>query len=676
MTTKKSTLIACLLLFCSTMLHAQTNKHWAIESKNQIVFDANKPTNLPYKDNIEMAGRRVAGIISYEIDAKGKLTLSREIFFPQLHQFKPTNTSSFFNYRAYLQDDYKDDLLPKLYIKKEQFIPGKLDKIRINGMLTFEHAPSAEGLKLVRTLYPSMTERNFIEQWTLTNTSAKAVEISSGNTLLQMEDWGEKGKFTRKIASNAPANHTLSPGKSLTFSMEIMAKIDGEAFPSLTNEQNLAARKAYIDEVSSALQIETPSEEMNTLFAFSKIRGAESIFESKYGLIHSPGGGRYYVGFWANDQAEYISPFFPYLGYEAGIESAMNCYRAFAKEINPEYSPLRYSFEVEGLPPFIQDRGDAAMIAYGASHFAMATGDKAVAQELWTLIEWCLEYCHRMRNEAGVIKSKTDEMEGRIETGDANLSTSSLYYGALHHSIYLAKALHIDKKQIKAYEKNQKDLHQAIESYFGSKVEGLDTYKYYKEHKVLRHWICLPLVVGIFDRQEATIEALFERLWTKDGVHVERNNPKKGVSDIFWDRGTLYALRGAFFSGETEQSYRRLAEFTEQRLLGDRVPYVVEAAPEGAMAHLSAESGLYCRIFTEGILGMEPTSLNSFQLKPNLPKEWNHMAIRKIKAYGRNFDIEVKRISNKINITISEDGKKLSSKNIKEGSVFKFTFPS
>ncbi|MEM9052276.1 MAG: hypothetical protein AAGC47_09515, partial [Bacteroidota bacterium] len=56
---------------------------------------------------------------------------------------------------------------------------------------------------------------------------------------------------------------------------------------------------------------------------------SESIFESKLGLVHSPGGGRYYCGFWANDQAEYVGPFFPYLGYDLTNEATINMYRQF-----------------------------------------------------------------------------------------------------------------------------------------------------------------------------------------------------------------------------------------------------------------------------------------------------------------------------------------------------------
>lgn len=47
------------------------------------------------------------------------------------------------------------------------------------------------------------------------------------------------------------------------------------------------------------------------MFRFSKIRTAESIFDTASGPLHSPGGGAYYAAIWTNDQIEYAAPFSP-----------------------------------------------------------------------------------------------------------------------------------------------------------------------------------------------------------------------------------------------------------------------------------------------------------------------------------------------------------------------------
>jgi cellobiose phosphorylase len=79
------------------------------------------------------------------------------------------------------------------------------------------------------------------------------------------------------------------------------------------------------------------------------------------------------------------------------------------------------------------------------------------------------------------------------------------------------------------------------------------------------------------------------------------------------------------------------------RLLGDHVPYAVEAWPEGGQRHLSAESGLYCRTVTEGLFGIEPTGFNSFTLQPRLPKKWNRMSLEHIKAFQKDLTITITR---------------------------------
>ena len=84
-------------------------------------------------------------------------------------------------------------------------------------------------------------------------------------------------------------------------------------------------------------------------------------------------------------------------------------------------------------------------------------------------------------------------------------------------------------------------------------------------------------------------------------------------------------------------------EYSRNRLLGERVPYPVEAFPEGGKRHLSAESALYCRIIPEGILRIRPTSLHSFSMTPRLPAGIPHFHLRRIHAFGTIFDVELEK---------------------------------
>jgi len=657
-----------ILCFITSDLISQDFLHWDIISGHGISLNASKADNLPYHDNIEMSGKRVSGIIHYSIDTNRQLTISRDIFFPQLRTFIKSSDPAWKVYRAYYNLQYEDDILPNLVVNNKTYVPGEVEKVIINGQLNFKHLQQ-EGLSLTRTIFPSTTQRLFVEQWTLTNVSKKTAKIYGRNNRIQRKTIGVKGEYSAIVTSNIKEEVSLPAGESYTFSIGMSAALNDEPEIEILDQEYFNERAQFLTTMRESLILETPNPTLNTLFEFSKIRASESIFESKLGLVHSPGGGRYYVGFWANDQAEYVGPFFPYLGYDVANDAAMNMYNLYTNEIREDYSNIRYSFEIEGDAPINPlDRGDAAMIVYGASQYVLATGDILKARKLWPLIEWCLEYNHRQLNVEGVVKSESDEMEGRIETGAANLSTSSLYYGALSLAMDLAKDLKKPKKLINTYEKRRDALKKSIEAYFGAEVEGLETYKYYEGHNKLRHWICLPLVVQLFDRKEGTVEALFDRLWTDNGVHVEKNNLNQAISEIFWDRGTLYALRGTFLAGATEESIDKLSYFSEKRLLANRVPYVVEAYPEGNMAHLSAESGLYCRVFTEGMFGIVPTGLKTFTCTPRLPKDWDQMALRKIKAFGEDFDIEVSRDGSKVKVKVVSSGKTVFNKSVKSGS--------
>ena len=176
-----------------------------------------------------------------------------------------------------------------------------------------------------------------------------------------------------------------------------------------------------------------------------------------------------------------------------------------------------------------------------------------------------------------------------------------------------------------------------IENYFGANVEGYETYRYCKEESHLRSWICLPLVMGIDNRREQTVSALLSNKLCRDHGMLTRSGEK-----TYWDRSLLYALRGLFYVGETEKAAELLGKYTKERLLGFHPPYPIEAFPEGNSAQLSAESALYLRIFTEGILGYRPVGFNQFEIKPNLPDSWKHFEIKNMQLCGRNFDIYIK----------------------------------
>jgi hypothetical protein len=643
-------------------LSQQNELFWRTNGDNSITWDITTEKRLPHDDNMEMSGSLVSGIMRYKVARNKQVQITRDIIFPQLRKYTKSNESM---YRAYLRNEYSDDILPTIILAEKKFEAGTLDSVRINGKISF-YFKERNGIRLVRSFFPSMDSRCFVEKWSLTNTGKTAQTLGIGATELQQQEQGWLGTYHRKISTDAINKITLKPGEKYDFGVYFTAQLNDEAQPSTQLEAVEQNRNLFLDSVANSLVVNSPDKVINTLFYFSKIRAAESIFKSRSGLVHSPGGGNYYVGIWANDQAEYSGPFFSYLGYQKGMQAAMNAYRIFQNNIPKDGGKMWASFELDVSVPFgAKDRGDAAMIAFGATHFLLASGDLKKAEELWPLIDWSLKYCRKRTTADGIVASESDELEGRFPTGSANLSTSSLYYGALIQAARLAKAMGKPSALIADYQKRAKELSVAIDKYFGADMDGLNTYKYYKENTTLRSWICLPLAVGLNDRKEGTLDALFNKLWSTNGVLTELK-PEVTSPKVFWDRGTLYAFRGAFKAGAADKALERLISYSTTRLTGFRVPYVVEAWPENGMAHLSAESALYCRIFTEGLLGFEPTGFNSFNLRPNLPSTWDHFSLTQIKAFGRAFDIHVKRVKDKLEVKVTQEGKVVLHRMIKK----------
>lgn len=659
----RRTLIVFLFFLCFSLEAVIAQNRWSINPDGSISWEIKD--RIPHYDHIEMSGLKVSTVLRYGVNADGSFELNKSLIWPMLRTL-PNNT------HASLMRRFAWNASDMVSVNGQSLSGEKVNKITLDGKMTVESTVELSRnakAKLTRVIFPAVTNPAVYEKYILRNTGETPlmVEVPESRAVTNTEAAkGVDGSY--KLVSEIIGGTTrqLQPKEELVFYAAITGYKNGETELKPDIEKELQARKDLIAGFWDNLILETPDPVVNTMFAFAKIRGAESIYDTKGGFMHGPGGESYYAAIWANDQAEYINPFFPYMGYKVGNGSALNSFKHFARFMNPEYKKIPSSIIAEGIDVWggAGDRGDAAMVAYGASRYALARGDKAEAEELWPLIEWCLEYCRLNLNEQGVVASDSDELEGRFPAGKANLCTSSLYYDALCSAVYLGKDLQKPFSVLADYGKQAKDLRKNMEDYFGTKVEGFDTYQYYEGNDILRSWICIPLTVGIFDRKEGTINALFSpRLWTENGLLTQAG------SETFWDRSTLYALRGVYACGATEKATEYLKFYSNRRLLGDHVPYAIEAWPEGSQRHLSAESGLYCRIVTEGMFGIRPTGLKSFTFTPRLPAEWDKMSLRKIKAFNTTFDIEVIRENGKPVVTVKSEGKTLLHKAIKEGEV-------
>ena len=603
------------------------NTRWKLE-KGKIIWDT-QGSRLPHEDDIEMSGRGISYVVKYGADAQGRLLLARHAVWPAVRNV-PNDTGASF------QMDIAAERLP-LLLSGGQPVEEQAVRFAFDGVLRIL-SRGGEDLEIRRDCYPSPHRPCAYERIRITTTGASPLPLTvqdQGGTLAYPR--GRHGVSIIDLRLDRSGDFLLAPGYTLTLHLQLSARGAWDALPPFDAEKELDGRMKRVTQLTAPLRLETGDEVLDAMFRFAKLRAGESIFDTHGGPLHSPGGYSYYAATWCNDEIEYAGPWLAFTGDPLGMEASLNAYRQYIPFMGPDYRHIPSSIIAEGVDFWegAGDRGDAAMYLYGASQFALFGGDPSVSRILWPAIRWCAEYCRRQLNADGVVASDADELEGRFPAGKANLSTSCLYEGGLRLAAILAQELG-EPETGEDYLRRAEEMDAAIERTFGRTVSGYDTYAYYEGNDQLRSWICLPLCMGLRERREATVEALLSpRLWTKDG-----QLSCEGDATV-WDRSTLYGFRGAFISGYGDRVMPALREYAENRLLGERVPYAIEAWPEGGKRHLSGESALFCRMVTEGMLGIRPAGHRQFTFVPRLPEGLDRLILREIPAFGSCFDIEV-----------------------------------
>jgi len=540
--------------------------------------------------------------------------------------------------------------LPVLQVNGIPLAFGVPTNVTFNGMLTVEY-PACEGLVALRTVYPSMKNPVVVEQWQLRNVTNKTLTVEVA-VLDRVTNATERTQLA--WSSQGPRNVPLKPEAVVMFSSCLRADLkdapDANAPVDVVLEQ--AGRFRLIQAAFFGPgRLETPEPLLDLAFTLQKLHVLETPIETCKGVITHNGSLRYSPGIWANDPVEYSSPLFPFFGDAELNQASMNMYRIWQDYCKSNgIVPFPGSFEHPALNLCQRERGDDAMVLYGLSKFLLFQGDRAATEELWPLIEFAAASVLGHTTTNGIIASKTDEMEGRYPTGKANLSTSALAYGGYCLAASLANDL--GKPAVaRDYETRAAALRKAIDLYFGAEVEGFNTYRYYAGNTTLRGWILLPLAMGITERQEATVQALLsDKLWPHRmaGADILAESTR----ETEWGRETYYALRVLFKAGKTEEALDLTRRVVQAQIFGFRGPY-----PDEDAIDMLCPGSLYPRVFTEGLFGIVPVGLDSFDCTPWLPAAWPKMALRDLRAFGRSWDLVVEREGTLQKVTITSDGK-------------------
>lgn len=561
--------------------------------------------------------------------------------------------------------DAGHDLLPAIRVDDCDLTIPAAASVAFDGMLVVTY-PASGGLVATRTIYPSTTAALVVDEWRLRNTGAKPVVVAVApvRTVKPMEEnvavvWNCEGVRSA----------TVAPGGTLSFGVRLQGGLADAPDPAVEVAAEHAARRALAEAAwRGPGRLETPEPDLDVAYALQKFHVLECPIETCKGIITHNGSLRYSPGIWANDPVEYSSPVFPFFGDPELNRAGMNMYRIWQNHcLETGTEPFPGSFEHAALTLVQRDRGDDAMVLYGLSKFLLFQGDRAAAEELWPLLELSAASVLKHTTAEGIVASKTDEMEGRYPTGDANLSTSALAYGGYRLAARLAAAL--GRPAAADFDRRAEALRKAIEASFGAEIEGFKTYRYYAGNTTLRGWILLPLAMGITERQDATVAALTsDKLWPKrlEGADIlaESTRPTE------WGRETYYALRVLFKAGRTEQALDLTRRVVKAQIFGVKGPY-----PDEDAVDMLCPGSLYPRVFTEGMFGIVPTGLDSFECTPWLPAAWPRMALRDVRAFGRSWDLVVERQGDLQKVMVTSGGRTVLTGTGPAGRTYQVAFP-
>lgn len=326
---------------------------------------------LPHQDDVEMNGPLVAMVTSYSIepangvgdagsssdaatvprlgclpdpddlDALASVHVDSTVYFPSMR----TSRSP----RGYLTERVAHGPLTLTHLislNGRRPIPlGGAFRIRQDGLLHVDHAPEG-GVAITRTFFPSMSRPSAVEVWTVTNVSPDQMAVlrvdSTTSTLNSSPDGvaGDYEVYTAvpgsvgerlEIPPNGGVAHVgvhttarMADNPSLRSAAAVAGSgpfCDDEPVTNAGLVREMRERQAFVRSLSGGrCVLETPEPELDTAFALAKVRTGEAVFETELGLLHSPGGGKYYGGVWANDQAEYAGPFLAWLGGAGGVD--------------------------------------------------------------------------------------------------------------------------------------------------------------------------------------------------------------------------------------------------------------------------------------------------------------------------------------------------------------------
>lgn len=290
--------------FSTNLLYAGGVARWTIASPDSIYWKVNGAHN----DHIEMSGLKVSTVLRYGVNAAGEWVIDRNMILPTFRTI-PNDT------HGSLQHHFNGDWAHLCLVNGQPLVGEKVKTVSLSGVMTVKSIYGNRGVSLTRTLFPSTSQPAFCEKYELENVTENSLTVEFPTNILSYhtdEAKGVEGSYTLTATLSSPLKEgtfQLEAGEKAWFQVIYAGYKKNGRVLALDVDKELVARREFLRQVQGNLVLETPSDVINTMFSFAKIRGSESIFDTKGGYMQSPGGEAYYAAIWANDQAEYINPF-------------------------------------------------------------------------------------------------------------------------------------------------------------------------------------------------------------------------------------------------------------------------------------------------------------------------------------------------------------------------------
>ncbi|MBO5958939.1 MAG: hypothetical protein J6Q65_02335, partial [Lentisphaeria bacterium] len=332
------------------MIAVQEKQYWQIMDGGKSIRWTVDASTVPHSDHVETAGKETALVIYYGVDRNGAYTQELHCIFP-MFRLIPNNT------HASLQVNWKDcrgnvandeaknpaasGVTPSgelpYFEASETVLTEYPESFDFTGIMTVRSRTDIPGLSVVREIFPADDAPACFVRFTFRNESGETVYLRTVNNHGEVLSRGARGVYLVDC-DVADENLEIAPGCECRTVLVIQARTADDEKRIFDPENELAGRAGRIAELTAPVELETGITELDTAFRFCKLRTGESIFRTRGGVMHAPGGESYYAATWCNDQVEYAGPWFAWTGDALALEASYNAYRHYMPFMGPDYT--------------------------------------------------------------------------------------------------------------------------------------------------------------------------------------------------------------------------------------------------------------------------------------------------------------------------------------------------